>query len=147
MTSEWLIYNVCLSIVILMKPEKHEGRRFISFIITVTCLPSLSKGVTLHYLWHFNNKRQTKVRKFANVNFNLFVWVSALQGPLLDLSATLDTVDHQLLLNRLHKEFGVSGKVLDWFASYLSNRSQNVTVDDALSDRFSIDYGVSKAVV
>ena len=52
---------------------------------------------------------------------------------LLDLSAAFDTVDHQILLNRLRTEFGVSGKVLDWFASYLSNR---------LSDRFGIDFGV-----
>ena len=61
---------------------------------------------------------------------------------LLDLSAAFDTVDHQILLNRLRTEFGVSGKVLDWFASYLSNRSQKVTVDGVLSDRFGIDFGV-----
>ena len=61
----------------------------------------------------------------------------------LDLSAALDTVDHQILLNRLCTEFGVSGKVLDWFASYLSNRSQKGTVaDGVLSDRFGIDFGV-----
>ena len=61
---------------------------------------------------------------------------------LLDLSAAFDTVDHQILLNRLRTEFDVSGKVLDWFASYLSNRSQKVTVDSVLSDRFGIDFGV-----
>ena len=58
---------------------------------------------------------------------------------LLDLGGDFD---HQILLNRLHTEFGVSGKVLDWFALYLSNRSQKVTVDGVLSDRFGIDFGV-----
>ena len=61
---------------------------------------------------------------------------------LLDLSAAFDTVDHQMLLNRLCTEFGVSAEVLDWFSSYLSNRSQKVTVDGVLSDRFNIDFGV-----
>ena len=60
---------------------------------------------------------------------------------LLDLSAAFDTVDHQILLNHLRTEFSVSGKVLDWFASYLSNRSQKVTVDGVLSDWFGIDFG------
>ena len=59
---------------------------------------------------------------------------------LLDLSPAFDTVDHQIL-NRLCTEFGVSGEVLDWFAPYFSNRSQKVTVDGALSDRFDIDFG------
>ena len=54
----------------------------------------------------------------------------------------VNTVDHGILLNRLRTEFGVSGKVLDWFASYLSNRSQKVTVDGELSDRFGIGFGV-----
>ena len=36
----------------------------------------------------------------------------------------------------------MSGKVLEWFASYLSNRSQKVTVDGVLSDQFGIDLGV-----
>ena len=48
---------------------------------------------------------------------------------LLDLSAAFDTADHQILLNRLCTEFGVSGKVIDWFPLYLSNRSQQVRVD------------------
>ena len=34
--------------------------------------------------------------------------------------------------------------VLDWFFSYLSNRSQKVTADGILSDRFSIDFGVPR---
>ena len=47
---------------------------------------------------------------------------------LLDLSAAFDTVDHAILLERMTKSSGISGKVSEWFSSYLSGRSQRVTL-------------------
>ena len=47
---------------------------------------------------------------------------------LIDLSAAFDTIDYGILINRLHTTFGCSGKVLDWFTSYLSCRTQSVSV-------------------
>ena len=61
---------------------------------------------------------------------------------LLDLSAAFDTVDHDVLLNRLSASFGVKGSALQWFTSYLSNRSQRVSFDQKLSEKFQLTCGV-----
>ena len=57
---------------------------------------------------------------------------------LLDLSAAFDTVDHNILLDSLKLKVGVSGKVLDWFSSYLLNRTQRVSINGTLSDSFEL---------
>ena len=61
---------------------------------------------------------------------------------LLDLSAAFDTVRHDTLLYRLKLRFGVDGKALEWFASYLADRTQRVTVNDGLSHTFPLRQGV-----
>ena len=43
---------------------------------------------------------------------------------LLDLSAAMDTVDHQILIRRLETTYGLGGVVLSWFSSYLYGRTQ-----------------------
>jgi len=61
---------------------------------------------------------------------------------LLDLSAAFDTVDHQILLERLSDEVGIHGTALNWFRSYLSDRSQRVSVHGVLSRPFDLNCGV-----
>ena len=55
---------------------------------------------------------------------------------LLDLNAAFDTVDHSILLERMMKSFGISGKALEWFSPYLSGQSQRVTLDGGVSEEF-----------
>ena len=52
---------------------------------------------------------------------------------LLDLSVAFDTVDHQILLERLEKRFGFTGLVINWIRSYLTGRSQKVVVGNVKS--------------
>jgi len=44
----------------------------------------------------------------------------------LDVTAAFDTVDHELLLHRLQRQFGLRGVVLEWLRSYLSGRTFGV---------------------
>ena len=63
---------------------------------------------------------------------------------LLDLSAAFDTVDHNILLARLKSSIGINGTALNWFTSYLNNRSQRIRVslNGFTSDSFKLPYGV-----
>ena len=61
---------------------------------------------------------------------------------LLDLSAAFDTIDHNILLGRLKSKFGITDYALNWFSSYLSNRTQRVFLGGCVSDSFPLPYGV-----
>lgn len=66
---------------------------------------------------------------------------------LLDLTAAFDTIDHEILLDRISSHCGIDGKPLAWIASYLRNRTQSVIVDGAESDPVQVKYGVPQGSV
>ena len=66
---------------------------------------------------------------------------------LLDLSAAFDTIDHSILVERLSSWFGIELSVLDWFSSYLSNRTYTVQVSGCQSSSSSLIFGVPQGSV
>ncbi len=66
---------------------------------------------------------------------------------LLDLSAAFDTIDHNIILNRLENFVGISGSALAWFKSYLSDRHKFVAVNEEVSYRSQVHYGVPQGSV
>ncbi len=66
---------------------------------------------------------------------------------LLDLSAAFDTVDHDILLAFLRDFVGLSGKALAILQSYLSSRTQQVSIKSILSNVSELLFGVPQGSV
>ena len=66
---------------------------------------------------------------------------------MLDLSAAFDTVDHDVLLERLKSGLGICGTALNWFKSYLSSRSQSVLINGTQLKPTSLVCGIPQGSV
>ncbi len=64
----------------------------------------------------------------------------------LDLSKAFDTIDHSILIHKL-KYYGFQETPLNWFISYLTNRSQYVQFNEQCSTLGKITTGVPQGSI
>ena len=62
-------------------------------------------------------------------------------------SVAFDTIDHEILLERLSVSGGVCGTALAWFRSYLTGRTQSVRIHNTTSKPRLLSYGVLQGSV
>ena len=66
---------------------------------------------------------------------------------LLDLTAAFDTVDHAVLVSRLEQYVGIRGTALQWFSSYLADRTFSVMIGELCSSHASLSCGVPQGSI
>ena len=66
---------------------------------------------------------------------------------LLDLSSAFDTIDQDILLNKLLKNFGISGNALKWIKSYLKGRTFSVRIGNVDGKTCLLIYGVPQGTI
>ena len=75
---------------------------------------------------------------FENSHFTLDVFI--------DLSKAFDTVDHHILVPKL-ENYGVNGKNLSWFQSYLKNRKQHLNFNNIITTSSQITCSVPQGSI
>ena len=66
---------------------------------------------------------------------------------LLDLSSAFDTIDHPILVHRLHTDFGFTDTVHQWFSAYLTDRTHYVSLSNHCSAFAHVHSGVTQGSV
>ena len=131
-----------------------SGLSFISKLVERVVASQLSRHVSLHGL---ENEYQSAYRRGHSTETALLsiknqIHLSLARGEatavvLLDQSAAFDTIDHDKLLDCLRKWFSVGGRCLDWFKSYLSDRTQCIKIGSVLSEARKLKFGVPQGSV
>lgn len=135
-------------------PEKCDNYRPISILPAVSkifeailrnrLVDFLEGNGFLHPSQHGFRKRRSTVSAMISVLESIIEAYNAgedVQLSCLDLSKAFDSVPHGSLLDKL-QYYGVRGRVLEIFASYLANRRQRVDWDGSPSDFREIRAGV-----
>ena len=66
---------------------------------------------------------------------------------ILDISAAFDTVNHDLLLEILEKQYGIVGTARQWYTSYLKPRMFKVGIRGTTSQPRQLDYSVPQGSI
>ena len=96
---------------------------------------------------HPGHSTETALLKVVN-----YLFLSLNKGnisvlALLDFSSAFDTIDHSILVHCLHTDFGFTDTVLQWFSSYLTDRTHYLSSTNHCSPFTPVHLGVPQGSV
>lgn len=96
----------------------------------------------------FRQARSTvdAVGSLSNCIVNALDSGKACIGVFLDLAKAFDTVSVKILLRKMEL-LGIRGIALEWFQTYLSNRSQRIKIGNNISSERYVRYGVPQGSI
>lgn len=121
--------------------ERAALSQLLPFLDANKLLPSLQ------FAYRPNHSTETAVLKVLSDIFSACDRGELTLLGMLDLSAAFDTVDHDILLHRLSETYGIRGRALHWFASFVLGRSSNTSFADKSSSSSDIKCGVPQGSV
>ena len=127
---------------------------FIAKILEKLVLSKVSSYLNSHNLYNtcqsaYRSGHSTETALLKVVN-DLFLSlsignISVLALP--DSSSAFDTIDHPILVQRLHTDFGFTDAFLQWFSSYLTDRTLYVSLSNHCFAFSSVHSGVPQGSV
>jgi len=154
-----------LKIAKIIPIYKSDDKKLVSNYRPISVLPVFSKileRLLYNRVLEFINKhnilspQQYGFRKKVSTSMALLDLVDKISlsiennentiGIFLDLSKAFDTVNHNILLNKLF-HYGIRGTAHDWFKNYLANRYQYVYLNDTQSNILPITCGVPQGSI
>ena len=133
MNNYWPVSNLCFIAKILEKVALSQVYSYLN---------SYNHYNTFQSAYHPGHSKETALHKVANDLFlshnkgNISVLV------LLDFSSAFDTIDHSIPIYRLHTVLGFTDTVLQWFSSYLTDRTHYFSLSNHCSDIACVHSGV-----
>ncbi len=120
--------------------EKIVHKRLYNFLMSQNIFYQSQYGFRKHHA------TTHAVHEFVDNTINAFDNKLLTLGVFLDLSKAFDTINHDILLEKL-QWYGIRGRALDWFRSYLSDRTQYVKYKNTKSSLQTLPCGVPQGSV
>jgi len=154
-----------LKIAKIIPIYKSDDKKIISNYRPISVLPAFSKILErllcnrlLGFIdkHNFLSKNQYGFRKNISTSMAILDLVDKISnsieknehtvGIFLDLAKAFDTVNHDILLNKLY-HYGIRGTAHDWFKNYLSKRYQYVYINNTQSSKLPVTCGVPQGSI
>ena len=100
--------------------EKIVARQLIAYLVANNLMPKLLSG------FRSGHSTETAILRVLSDIYSSIDQGQVVLLALLDVSAAFNTVDHDILLERLSKSFGITGLAHHWIRSFLTSRTQTV---------------------